>query len=107
MIALPKIGDHIDIYWPKYNQFYPGTVKNINENGGYNVDCFDGDTEKYLYMTKEISKIHSQQPAMTSNQIELQSNEKEVIDIYIYITKLSVTHPFYAMTLKAYLNTQS
>lgn len=48
---LPQLGDHLDVYWPLDNKFYPGKVISVLNNE-YTIQYDDGDQEK-LNLTEE------------------------------------------------------
>lgn len=44
----PNLGDHIEVCWPLDNQYYPGVVKNVDENGQNVISYADGDEEQLV-----------------------------------------------------------
>lgn len=72
------MGERIEVFWPLYNSFYPGTVSSIT-GGKHSIDYDDGDTECVDMANDEVWRFcneHSTVQAATGSIVEIQSSEQ-------------------------------
>lgn len=54
----PSVGGNVSVFWPEDGKFYPGTVREAEEDGRLDIRYDDGDTEA-LDMTTAIWKFNN------------------------------------------------
>lgn len=75
----PIVGENIEVYWPLDDQYYPGTIGNIDE-GKYTVNYDDGEVE-ILDMQEEIWKYQEGNGStMATSNLRITSNEQDVLN---------------------------
>jgi hypothetical protein len=56
-----QVGTKLSVYWPKDDQYYPGTVTSINRRGFFKVTYDDGQ-EETLDLNKEVYRVSASPP---------------------------------------------
>ena len=57
--ALPSVNDKVEVFWPKDDRHYPGTVANINNDTGKRHVKYDDGDEETLDFTQEKWRLIS------------------------------------------------
>eukprot|EP00171_Calliarthron_tuberculosum_P022021 IDg22021t1 len=83
---MPKIGEHIEVFWPEDDKYYEGCVSGHDEKSDtYKISYCDGDLENLKLQDEKWRFVAN---PMSSNEVQLHSTkvlpsiESESIDLY-------------------------